>query len=221
MVSKKNIKVIATFLSLVLVVTAVFFFQRIDEKVEYQMIKIDKEMLRMSSEEVLKLKTGDLIFRKGYGMVSEWVSTFLEHGLYDLTHVGIVMVKPTGVFVAHALSSKQMQINGVIVQPLHEFLQASNPENILVVRWKNYSSAMDNILWSSVNTYVREKIPFDKEADYDDSSTLYCNEMIVKLWMNELGLIDPPKNSEEKKYLFHNLSVLYEPSKTDIIFSTF
>ncbi len=178
-------------------------------------------MLRMSPEEAQKLKTGDLIFRKGYGMVSEWVSTFLEHGLYDLTHVGIVMVKPNGVFVAHALSSKKMQINGVIVQPLHEFLQASNPENILVVRWKNYSSTMDNILWSSVNTYIREKIPFDKEADYDDSSTLYCNEMIVKLWMNELGLIDPPKNSEEKKHLFHNLSVLYEPSKTDIIFSTF
>ncbi len=221
MVSKKNIKVIATFVSLVLVVTAVIFFQRIDEKVENQMIKIDKEMLRMSSEEVQKLKTGDLIFRKGYGMVSEWVSTFLEHGLYDLTHVGIVMVKPNGVFVAHALSSKQMQINGVIIQPLHEFLQASNPENILVVRWKKYSSTMDSNLWSSVNTYVHEKIPFDKEADYDDSSAVYCNEMIVKLWMNELGLIDPPKNSDEKKYLFHNLSVLYDPSKTDIIFSTF
>ena len=131
------------------------------------------------------------------------------------------MVRPTGVFVAHALSSKKMEVNGVIIQPLNEFLEASNPENILVVRWKNYSSTMDSGLLSSVNTYVREKIPFDKEADYDDSSALYCNEMIVKLWMNELGLIDPPKNSIEKKYRFHNLSVLYEPSSTYIIFSTF
>jgi hypothetical protein len=221
MLSKRNIKIIAAYISLTLIVLAVFYFQRIDEKVESQMIENDRDLVRMSSPEMLQLKTGDLIFRKGYGMVSEWVSTYLEHGPYDLTHVGIVMVRPTGVFVAHALSSKKMEVNGVIIQPLNEFLEASNPENILVVRWKNYSSTMDSGLWSSVNTYVREKIPFDKEADYDDSSALYCNEMIVKLWMNELGLIDPPKNSIEKKYRFHNLSVLYEPSSTDIIFSTF
>ena len=70
MLSKRNIKIIAAYISLILIVLAVFYFQRIDEKVESQMIENDRDLVRMSSPEMLQLKTGDLIFRKGYGMVS-------------------------------------------------------------------------------------------------------------------------------------------------------
>lgn len=205
----------------ILVVIGGVFFQYIDEGLESQQIGKHSDIARMTTDDISQLKTGDLIFRKGYGMISQWVSVYLERGPFDLTHAGIVIVLPSGVFVAHALSSKQQHIDGVILQPIEQFLQSSYPDKLLIARWTNYRPEMDELLLSSINAYIHHKIPFDKEADYDNSDALYCNEMIVNLWINELGLISSPKSSAEKKYLFHNLSVLYNTSQTEIIFSTF
>lgn len=219
---KKNPKFwIALGVVILLFSISIYNFQNIDEYFESREIARARETIRLTSDELEELKTGDIIFRKGYGFISDWVSKNLEHGPYDLTHVGIVVKKPEGLFVAHALSSKKNHVDGVILEPLNRFLKSSKPANLLIVRWMDYKPEMDAVILDAIEKYIKDKVPFDHKGDYSSSDALYCNEMVVKLWMNNLGLINPPNNDETQKELFHNLSVLYNPNHSKIIFNSF
>lgn len=200
---------------------APIFFEFLDSRIESHSIVLNDKEVRLSEQTLESLRTGDLIFRKGYGPITDVIAELIETGPYDLTHCGIVIRNESKLFVAHAVSNRSQHIDGVVLQPIAAFLRASRPSNIHIVRWTNYTQAMDSNVEGQLNSLIKQKVPFDRKANYRDSKALYCNEMIVKIWMNNLHLIDPPKSDQEEWELFNNLSVLYNAEKSNVIYSTF
>ncbi len=200
---------------------APIFFEFLDSRIESKNIVLNDKEIRLSEITLESLQTGDLIFRKGYGPITDVIAELIETGPYDLTHCGIVIRSEEQVFVAHSISNRSQRIDGVLLQPITAFLKASRPSNIHIVRWINYTQEMNSKVEGELNTLIQQKTPFDRKANYKDSKALYCNEMIVKIWMNNLNLIEPPKSDEEEWELFNNLSVLYDAEKSDVIYTTF
>ena len=200
---------------------APFFFEYFDSKIESKSVTFYQDQIRLPDRIVDSLKTGDLIFRKGYGPITDVISELIESGPYDLTHCGIIMRKNTDVFVAHAISNKSQKVDGVVLQPLSLFLKTSRPSNIHIVRWDRYTQEMSSEVEGHIDSLIQLKIPFDRKANYHDSKALYCNEMIVKIWMNNLHLIEQPRDDKEHWGLFNNLSVLYDEKVSSVVYTTF
>jgi hypothetical protein len=202
-------------------VGAPIFFEFVDSRIESKNVALNEQAIRIPEHIINSLQTGDLIFRKGYGPITDFISEVIETGPYDLTHCGIIVRKNSEVFVAHAISNRTQRLDGVVLQPISTFLKASRPSNIHIVRWDNYTQEMSPKVENQINTVIQQKIPFDRKANFRDSRALYCNEMIVKIWMNNLQLIKQPRSEKEHWVLFNNLSVLYDEDKSEVIYSTF
>ena len=69
----------------------------------------------LSDEEVDLLQDGDIILRKGYGIVSENIAKYLDEE-YVISHCGIVVKSQKGnYFVIHSVSGRLPEDDGVQV----------------------------------------------------------------------------------------------------------
>jgi len=122
------------------------------------------------------LRNGDLLFRNGCGYESQ-VVTNLSSGNYS--HIGMAYHAPSGWCVIHAVPGEEEdgEPEYLKCEPIAEFYRTD--------RAKAGASARVNCTDSVAETATRralqlveQKIVFDNDYDLDDSSQLYCTELV-------------------------------------------
>jgi uncharacterized protein YycO len=130
-----------------------------------------------------QLEAGDLIFRRGISFVSRLVQVADQQTVY--THVGIVVDYEGEKRVVHAVPSETPdEADKVKMESLHDFLQPERAVELGVYRLnehKHFQEASAAARWAF--KMAQKAIPFDKGFDLQDTSRLYCTELIWKAYL--------------------------------------
>jgi len=120
------------------------------------------------------LRSGDLVFRRGEGIVSDMAVRFSNTD-HRYSHVGVLVTDGAELSVAHSVVDDQKDYDGVVVETLDSFLRG-------VEEWAIYRLWPDGPSISA--EYVRAHyagVTFDSEFDLDTRSRMYCTEFVADL----------------------------------------
>ena len=151
------------------------------------------------------IRSGDLLFRMGYGASSRVVVT-VGGGQYS--HIGIAMVVPEGIKVVHAVPGEGSDgIDKVRCDDIEVFYSVDRASAGAAAR----VSCPDSIALSAVAVAYEKNlssVPFDHKYNLDDTTSLYCTELI---WMayrkNGIDLADERRH--ELVIPGHTLSLIF------------
>jgi hypothetical protein len=137
-----------------------------------------------SSFEYNQLKEGDLILRRGFGNISDFIADFLDEK-YPLTHAGIlIQTAQKEKNVWHATASNEHQ--GIVAQSLKNFCRDSHLGSLVVVRLKSTPLETKAILLRARQLKQRH-LPFDFAFDHHSDSASYCIEFIRNCYLDVLN----------------------------------
>lgn len=139
----------------------------------------------LTHQEIEQLKHGDIIMRKGYGLVSRVIATKLQ-GDYELSHCGVVIEREGMKYVVHTVSASYSEIDGVQVQTISDFIRQSKPGSVVVNRFTDEALAGETV--TGVMGYLKRSMPFDNNFDITDTSALYCTELIWRSLLERTGV---------------------------------
>jgi hypothetical protein len=123
------------------------------------------------------LKSGDVIFRYGYGSVSEWINMRQTSNL-NVSHVGIVVRINEKWIILHSISGMFDAQDGVQSSSLAQFLGEARPNSVFVLR----PSVKKTDLALALNKALicwKNNVRFDHHFDSVDSTTMYCSEFVL------------------------------------------
>jgi hypothetical protein len=147
--------------------------------------KRDFSFYYLSDHEVSLLQEGDILLRQGYGLVSNMIVKSLGEAL-PVSHVGLLTKDPfTGKFkIIHSVSQSISDYDGVQSQDLQSFIRDSQPNSLIVVRYRNMDQlehAHRKITLKALE-YLEQKVPFDYSFDYNNPERFFCTELIVRIF---------------------------------------
>ena len=139
-------------------------------------------MYELTQDELGSLRSGDIVLRMGYGIVS----TLLENssGSMGVSHCGILTGESPGFMVIHSISSDLADEDGVQECTLSDFLRGAKPGSFAAVRCR--VAGNDGIMRHAAR-YLERRVPFDMLFDIRDSSKIFCSELIYLSVLNASG----------------------------------
>lgn len=170
-------------IAIAIVVIAVLYITNYEMKSNK---KLMASTYSFSTEEFSRINAGDVILRLGYGTVSESIAKILNEE-YKVSHCGIIVPCDSCQYklkVIHSVSSSLSPVDGVQDDCLEIFIKNSQPNSILITRYKDLDSSDVNNLINWANYYLNKGIPFDHSFDLEDSSSFYCNELLLHIFKN-------------------------------------
>ncbi len=179
--------------------------------------EVDSPIYKLSEFEKSQLQTGDIILRRGYGFVSNMILNMMNED-YKVTHLGVILRNGDTLKVAHALSSKVSNQDGLRFQNLDNFVYHSKDSSLLVTRLKGIDSTKQAKIAEQLKLYLDMQLPFDHKFDYQDTTEHYCSELIWRIYEHNLGILNVADSiTEEEKY--NALKVFYNLDYFDIVLS--
>lgn len=128
------------------------------------------------------LQEGDIVFRRGYGFASEMVVYNDADGKYS--HVGVVVNSEKGLMIAHSVPGGDAEENDIMrLERIEQFYSAESSSCGEIVRME-LDSLQRRRLSEMAVTKANEKIPFDHNYDLEDTTALYCTELVQLLYRN-------------------------------------
>ena len=135
------------------------------------------------------LRSGDLVFRHGRGIVSEMVLRFsLRDARYS--HAGILSLEGDTAYVYHALGGEGSQVP-LRKETLESFCRPAGASAFGVYRL-DLTAAQQRRLLAAAQQAYRSKIPFDTRYDLRSDSAFYCTEFVYRMLQQASG---------DKKYI--------------------
>lgn len=125
------------------------------------------------------LKTGDLVFRKGKGLISTMfgmTSTAPE----QFSHVGMIAVEDEGTFVYHMIGNTVPAKGGCKRETLESFCNPNQNSRIAFYRLSILKKYQHSIKEQLQAVYA-SGIQFDEKFELRDKGPLYCSELIYNL----------------------------------------
>ena len=128
------------------------------------------------------LQEGDIVFRRGYGFASEMVVYNDADGKYS--HVGVVVNSEKGLMIAHSVPGGDAEENDIMrLERIEQFYSAESSSCGEIVRME-LDSLQRRRLSEMAVAKANEKIPFDHNYDLEDTTSLYCTELVQLLYRN-------------------------------------
>jgi hypothetical protein len=140
---------------------------------------------RLNAQEVAALQPGDIILRRGYGLVSDLIVGMLREER-SLSHCGIVADRDGERWVAHSVSSSVSEADGMQAHRLQEFVRQSRPGSVVVTRL--CADAGRERIAQRAWYHLDRRVPFDHGFDLADSSSFYCSELLWRILKDDLGV---------------------------------
>ena len=166
-----------TGISLLIVIVALLYVFILSDKLEKA---YDNANYYLSESEECLLQDGDIILRKGYGLVSRRIVDTLKDSL-DISHCGIIVKTDSCWSVIHSIPghlSPFSKEDGIVITSLSEFIDDSYHNSIIITRLKRDSL---NQIAQKALSYAERKVPFDYDFNYNDTTSLYCSELILRI----------------------------------------
>lgn len=171
--------------------------------------KAPQEPYLLTQEDKALLQNGDIILRKGEGLLSQFICDRLNDSI-NISHCGILVKQKDELNVIHALSKDVSEIDGVQSCSFDRFTRESVKGSLLVVRYRNDTA---QILASQALYYLQAQKPFDRLFDMHDSSSFFCSELplhILKYNLHNELMHGTPS--------FPRFSLFLNPQEFDIIY---
>ena len=135
------------------------------------------------------LRSGDLVFRHGRGIVSEMVLRFsLRDARYS--HAGILSLEGDTAYVYHALGGEGSH-TALRKETLESFCRPAGACAFGIYRL-DLTTAQQHRLMAATHQAYRSKIPFDTRYDLRTDSAFYCTEFVYRMLQQATG---------DKKYI--------------------
>lgn len=125
-----------------------------------------------------QFEEGDIVLRKGRTFVSSLISLASPQ---DVSHCGILVRQDSLWQVIHTISGKISDQDGVRINTLDEFIAAA--EDHAIIHCKPAIPVDRTALVRLSRYYLHKNAPFDHSFDLEDSSRLYCSELIRCVYM--------------------------------------
>jgi hypothetical protein len=130
------------------------------------------------------LRSGDLVFREGRGIISRMV---VQLSLQDprYSHAGILEVTGDTTYVYHALGGEGRR-TPLRKETLEAFCGPEGARAFGVYRLDLNPAQEQRFVSAAVQAY-RSKIPFDTEYDLQSDTAYYCTEFVYRMVMRATG----------------------------------
>lgn len=151
--------------------------------------------------EEMTLQEGDIAFRLGRSKESRAVVRADRSSTYS--HVGIVVKEGEDWHVIHAVPTEEKHSDVHLMQnePIAQFFQYALAKKGLIVRWEN-----PEIDHQAVANYAKRKfqegVPFDVAYDKEDSTAMYCTELVSRAYLS--AGIDITEGRSKKIIIFEH-----------------
>lgn len=162
----------------------------------------------LTEAEKALLKSGDIILRKGEGMLSQFICERLNDTI-QISHCGILIKENNDLKVIHSLSKEVSDKDGVQCCTFDRFTTESVKGSIIIVRCKSDTTG---IMASRALHYLRIQKPFDRLFNLQDSTAFFCSELPLHVLKQALGQDITHHNSVPKFSLFlnqHYFDIIY------------
>lgn len=136
----------------------------------------------LSLEEQKLLREGDLIFRRGDGILSRFIVRQLNDTI-SLSHCGILVREQGQWQVIHSLSSDVSETDGVQQCSLDDFTDESIEGSLYVLRCRLDSAGL---MAAYARYYLRKQKPFDRQFDLSDTTSFFCSELPYRILKDHL-----------------------------------
>ena len=157
-------------------ISVLFFYQRKYDAAER------KSTYRLTEEEKELLQEGDIIFRHGFGLISDAIVKYTKD-IYPISHCGIIVKDSLGeLFVIHTVSNALADVDGMQQDNLNKFVKESHLNSVMVSRYNYTDSIMPTKIAEQAKSYLSQQIPFDHRFDCDDSTAFFCTEFVWRVF---------------------------------------
>ncbi len=212
----KRVKILIVFLTLFSILSAANLKYIID----VSSTKLDTKptvKYYLKPEEKALLREGDIIMRRGYGVVSSMISN-MNDAPYNLSHCAFLVKEPNGQFsVIHSVSSDLSEIDGMQKQGLDRFTNESVLGTLVVVRHKGGDTLIGHQIANAAKIYLADEIKFDHHFDISDSSTFYCSELIYRVYGDVFKKDCFPERNKTNHPDFITFPAFIDSTKFDLI----
>jgi hypothetical protein len=195
-----------------------FYLDALEEK---RLVQKNASIVRLSPSQIGQIKEGDIILRRGYGYFSDMIAERLNQKPFDVTHSGIIVKEHGKWIVIHSLSSDVSSINGVQKQALEDFLMHSQPNKLLITRFKSDIIKTNDEIAGLAKYHLNKGIPFDLIGNYEDSSSMYCTEFILHIIDQDLKLLKIPNENTGREKFLKTMKGMYDTNYFKIIVNTY
>lgn len=171
----------------------------------------------LTPEEIAQLQHGDVLLRKGYGMVSDFITDFLKEK-YTITHCGFV-IRPTpddSIKILHTVANDYSK--GMLIEPLEDYIANSQIPSLAAVRPK-FSAAQKQRALDQAFDLLHRNVEFDMEFDDTDSSQLYCVEMVRNAYFRVVKKDILPRRIARMGIEVTQMSNFFEPKYFEVLFN--
>lgn len=125
-----------------------------------------------------QFREGDIILRKGRGLISELIVSSLKDTL-PYSHCGILVSEKNEWKVIHCIARELSDGDGVQICSLNKFLTDCDKQYYMVVRSRSPKAGLQ--IAKAARYYVGQNIPFDYQFNLADSSAFYCSELPIHI----------------------------------------
>lgn len=132
-----------------------------------------------------QLRSGDLIFRHGRGIISNVLMTFGQREK-KYSHTGIVSVENGSVFVYHAIGGEENVSNKLRKDPIAVFCNPADVHGFAIYR-PSMNDMQINAVIALASEYYRNGLLFDTKFDLSSDDKMYCTEFVYKIFNHALG----------------------------------
>jgi hypothetical protein len=165
------------------------------------------------------LEEGDIILRRGSGILSSYIITKLNDSL-PVSHCGIITKNKDQFYVIHSILSEEKGIKGVTKEPLDEFILDALLKSLVIVRQKQSAKYKLDFV-NRAEAILNAQIPFDPLFDIQTKEKMYCTEIvwhISKELLKEDIFKEKVKAGNIELLRFNNF---FNPTYFEVIYSDF
>jgi hypothetical protein len=172
----------------------------------------------LSIQELDQLQEGDILLRKGFGSISDFIVDFLDE-TYPVTHCGFVVnTKSKSNQVLHTASNKTT--NNVYIESLEQYVQQSALGSLVLVRLNCSDEKKEQVLHKAYQL-LEEKIPFDMGFDDTDKQALYCIELMRNVFLEVFEEDLLPKRTHRNTIDVLSMDNFFNSAHFEVIFNHF
>lgn len=127
----------------------------------------------------IELRDGDIIFRRGGSAMSFFVRAIDTKGFY--THIGIIVEIKDEFYALHSVPDEAPKgdFDRVKMEPLNDFFEGTKALNGAVYRTQLSADEL-TIVTDEILRFHANKVPFDDSYNIEDSTEIYCTELLVR-----------------------------------------
>lgn len=167
------------YLILLVIISSIISLKIRSENNNQVSVRLKQE--QVSVIDTLLFESGDIILRQGTSFVSSFIARSFP-GSHGMSHCGI-LVEDNGVWkVIHSISGQISECDGIRIENANSFIKNASENQVVLVKPKFIIDKSE--ITANAWTYLKRKTTFDHDFNLNDTSKLYCSELVRAVYLD-------------------------------------